>query len=308
LNIVGLMPCRNEDWVLGLTLRAALMWCDEIVVLDHASTDNSRDIALEIAEETPKCVTIIVDDNPVWTEMAHRQKLLDVARELKATHIALIDADEILSANLLPPIRGMFEAMPPHRILQIPWLALRGSLDRVHISGPWADGQNVTTGFVDSPELHWSNASRGGYDWHHRQPMGRYMPPYGPVRGRDSGLLHLQFLSERRLKAKQLAYCLGEKIRWPGREPADVIRRRYSLAVYGSADGPDPRMPETLGPAPYDQWLAPYGDNLLKHLHIDSEPWQLDYCRRMLSQNPGIESGLDDFGLGLFKNEFSVNL
>jgi Glycosyl transferase family 2 len=305
MNIVGLCPVRNESWCIGLTLRAALMWMDSVVVLNHASTDNSNEIIHEVGAENKNRVHVIIERDPVWAEMQHRQKMLELARYLKATHIACVDADEILSANLLPAIRGMFEACPPGRILQIPWLALRGSLDRVHISGPWADGQNVTTGFVDSPELHWSNASMTGYDHHHRHPFGRYMLPYTPVlpgntvAARTAGLLHLQFLSQRRLAYKQLAYCLIEKIRWPGRDSDSVIRRRYSLAVYGSHDGPNPSMAETLGPAPYAEWLAPYGD-LMKHLDIDAEPWQKANCEKMLYENPGIEKGLDDFGTGLF--------
>lgn len=293
VNIVGLMPCRNEAWTLGLTLRAALMWCDQVVILDHCSTDNSRDIALATGEES-KRVTVICEDDPVWHEMAHRQRMLEMARVLKATHIAIVDADEILSANLLPHIRQMFEALPRGRLLQIPWLCLRGGLDKVHTSGPWADNQNVTTGFVDSPELYWSSAGRAGYDFHHRQPIGRQMPPYRPVPDRNAGLIHLQFVSDRRLRAKQYAYCLTEKLRWPGREPVEAIRKRYSLAVYG--DGSD--IEKTLGPALQEEWWGAYRD-LMKHFHPEAEPWQIEECRKMIRENPGIEKGLDSFGLAL---------
>ena len=32
MKLVGIMPVRNEDWCLDLTARAALMWCDELVI------------------------------------------------------------------------------------------------------------------------------------------------------------------------------------------------------------------------------------------------------------------------------------
>jgi glycosyltransferase involved in cell wall biosynthesis len=51
MKIVTIMPVRNEAWCLGLTARAALMWCDELVILDHASTDRTAEIASEIAGE-----------------------------------------------------------------------------------------------------------------------------------------------------------------------------------------------------------------------------------------------------------------
>ena len=52
MKLIGLMPVRNETWCLGLTLRAALMWCDEMVVWLHACTDDSKRITQDIAKET----------------------------------------------------------------------------------------------------------------------------------------------------------------------------------------------------------------------------------------------------------------
>ncbi len=298
MKIVGLMPCRTESWCLGMTLRAALLWMDEIVVLDHCSTDDSREIILEVGNET-KRVVFSRDDNPVWREMAHRQQMLEMARKLKATHIACVDADEILSANLLPHIRSMFEALPKGRILQIPWLCLRGGLDRVHVSGPWADGQNVTTGFVDSPELYWSSAGRAGYDFHHRHPFGRNMPAYLPIhQGRNAGLIHLQFVSDRRLRAKQANYKMQEQLRWPGREPVSMVDQRYNLAVYGAYSGPDANMDQTLGPALQEPWWGAYKD-LMQYFNPDAEPWQEREVKRLIQEH-GRErfAGLDLFGVG----------
>ncbi len=310
MKIVGLMPCRNEDWVLGLTLRAALMWCDEIVIGLHACNDGSERTAREVYAEHQGRIRFVHHMDPCWEEMKHRQSLLDVARgsagHSAATHIALVDADEILSANLLPHIRSMFEALPKGRILQLPWLCLRGGLDKVHISGPWADGQNVTTGFVDLPELHWSSASTRGYDHHHRHPFGRLMPAYLPIqRDRNAGLIHLQFVNDRRLRAKQYAYKLIERSRWPGREPVAAVDHRYNLAVYGAYSGPDPHMDKTLGPALQEPWWGAYAD-LMQYFHPDAEPWQMEHCRQLIRDNPGITEGLDDFGL--LKGEFSMGL
>jgi hypothetical protein len=39
MKLIGLMPVRGEDWILGLSARAALMWCDELVILLHSCTD-----------------------------------------------------------------------------------------------------------------------------------------------------------------------------------------------------------------------------------------------------------------------------
>jgi len=87
------MAARNEDWILGMTARAALMWLDELVILDHASTDDTVGIIAKVAHDHPKRVCYLHERDPVWEEMRHRQRMLDAAREHGATHICYIDAD-----------------------------------------------------------------------------------------------------------------------------------------------------------------------------------------------------------------------
>ena len=41
MKVVGLMTVRNEDWVLGLNLRAATFIVEDMIVLDHASIAGS---------------------------------------------------------------------------------------------------------------------------------------------------------------------------------------------------------------------------------------------------------------------------
>lgn len=294
--IVATVPCRNEAWIAGLSLRAMLMFCDAIVILDHCSTDETPDIISDVSREHPGRVHVIRETEPVWEEMRHRQRLLETARSIGATHIALVDADEVLTGDLLPVIRQMVYACPPAATMQLPWLCLRDSKDLVHVSGVWGE-QNASMAFQDAPHLHWSSASRAGFDFHHRPPMGRSYAPFSPVKGRQSGLMHLQFLDGDRLRYKQLAYCLLEKSRWPGRETSDQIRKKYSLSIYGK-DGP-PAMDFGLKECPQGWWSA-YAP-IMKHLNPQLEPWQAQQCRDLLAANPGIEEGLDDFGTGLFQ-------
>ncbi len=318
--IVAMMPVRNEDWILGLSLRALLMWVDAVVVLDHCSTDGTSDIINEVQLENPSRIVWLKEDSPVWEEMRHRQRLLDKARAIGGTHMVIVDADEVLTGDLLMEdgvmatsysttaggkieisggarslIRKMVYGCPRDSTMELPWLCLRGSKDLVHRSGVWGE-QNASMGFVDAPGLHWSSEGRGGYDYHNRPPMGRGYIPYRPVPNRNSGLMHMQFCDPNRLRYKQLAYCLQELSRWPGRENPDQVRRKYSLSIYGK-DGP-PAMKFDLAECPV-AWWEPYG-HLLVHYRPDAEPWQRQQCLDLLAANPGIEKGLDDFGTGLF--------
>lgn len=301
MKIIATMPVRNEDWCLGMSLRALLRWTDEVVVGLHACTDRSEAIVREVEGEYPTRVHILKHHDPIWSEMAHRQALLEAARDRGATHIAIVDADEVLSSDLVSYARGMFAACPMHAVLQLPWLCLRGSIHRVHSTGVWAE-QNVSMGFVDSAALHW--AARNGYDFHHRHPMGRPFIPYlpAPAGSRTSGLMHLQFVSGRRLRAKQALYQMTEVMRWPGREPVEVVRKRYSLAVYNQYEplvGNDAeyRMQQTMVTVP-PTWWEGYA-SLMHHFDAHALPWQETEVLRLLDEHgPKQFVGLDLFGLG----------
>lgn len=283
------MPVRNEDWCLGLTARAVLMWADHLLILDHASTDRTPEIIREVAAEHPGRAHHWRDDNPEWQEMRHRNFLLGEARKLGASHVALVDADEVLSGNLLPVVHGLIESAGAP-LVQFPWACLARGIDRYYIEGVWFNNW-VSSGFQDSPELHWTSETRGGYDFHHRHPMGRQFTHLRPVAQRDGGLMHLQFVNERRLKAKQCLYKLTEVSRWPGRETFDQLNYKYGRAVYES----DPRNFRTAE-VPME-WWAPYG-RLLDYIEVDAEPWQEATCKEILSAH-GREkfAGLDLFGL-----------
>jgi hypothetical protein len=301
MKIVAIMPVRNESWILGLSLRAVLMWADEVICLDHCSTDNSLGIMSEVALENWKDgesrVTILIDRDATWNEMAHRNALLNTARSRGATHIAIVDADEVLSGNLLPDIRGIFAVMQAGQDLQLPWVCLARSIDAYYSDGPWFYSM-VSCGFRDAPELHWSSVSRGGYDFHQRPPMGRQLLPFRPVEKRAGGMMHLQFVDEERLKAKQALYKITEVLRWPGRSSVQELNDKYGRAVYES----DPRR-FRLAQVPFD-WWAPYKD-ILRHLtliehgswHCEKDiPWQEREVMRLLA-----EHGRDKFaGLDLF--------
>ena len=287
MRLIALVLARNEEWALGMTLRAVLRWCDGVVVLDHASTDRTPEIIQEVFGEDPERVRCLRNADPVWHEMGYRAQMHEAARAWGATHIGLVDADEILSANAVPLIRKQIECAPDGVTLETPWLALRGDVHHVFATGWWARS-NVSTAFRDSPELHWSSAERGGYDFHHRHPLGRPQQPWQVFPSRAAGLMHLQFVNDRRLRAKQAFYQVTERLRWPNRDSAEVVRERYSFTVREAANG-------VVAPVP-EQWWAGYED-LLQHFHPDTEPWQEAELRRAIHENPGVETGLDMFGI-----------
>ena len=294
MKLVGILPVRNEAWILGLSARVALAWCDELVILDHASTDTSRWIVDAIAAENyaaDRIARLAVRDGQ-WDEMTHREMMLQVARKRKATHIIIIDADEILTANLLPIIRDAVIAMPSGFIMSLPGYNLRGSLDRYHVNGIWGN-RWFSLCFQDDPNLSWQ-----GDCFHSREPGGMRLRQYQPVAQGDGGVMHLWGVSERRLKAKHALYKITERLRWPQKR-VEGIDQEYSWAIHGDSRERSLGTPDTWGygdvPA---AWWGQYREQWGKYLDVDAVPWQEAECRRLIEEyGPEPFSRLDLFGV-----------
>ncbi len=286
MKLVGLMPVRNEAWILGLSARVALQWCDELVVGLHNCEDLSETIADGVnAEAGTERLHMIDNHGETWDEMRHRQRLLEEARILGATHIALVDADEVLTADLVPKIRAMVEGTPSGHILYLPMYWLRGGVGTYHANGLWGN-RTASVAFPDLPELHW-----GGDRFHHREPMGRALTVFNPVGQGDGGVLHFWGASERRLKAKHALYKVTERLRWPNKSVRE-IDRVYSMWRDSTRTGGDDPKNWAYSNVPLE-WIPPY----IEHLHVDSEPWQEAEVRRLISEH-GRErfEGLELFG------------
>jgi hypothetical protein len=286
MRLIAMLPVRNEDWILELSARAALLWCDAIVILNHASRDTTAVIILKLLHEfgNDRVKLKFVDGG--WDEMQHRQRMLTMAREFGATHMAIVDADEILTGNLLGSIRSHIESMPGGRILQLPGYNLRGGLHRYHANGIWGD-RWFSLAFADDKRLGWA-----GDRFHHREPSGVSLMPCRTIAQGQGGIMHLWGASERRLVAKHALYKMTETLRWPAKSKAD-IDQQYSQAIFPSANRHfDQNWEYAAVPA---DWWAPYAD-LLPSVHLDAVPWQEQACRDMVAEHgPERFAGLDLF-------------
>lgn len=293
MKIVGLMPVRNEAWVLGLSARVALEWCDELIIFDHASEDASVDIATEIGMQNNPRVFVLGTRDRVWHEMKHRQIMLDIARsaDIGATHIAMIDADEILTANLLPMMRGEIAKMSPGWMFTLPLYNLRRGINRFHANGTWGN-RTVSVCFVNDVKLNWL-----GDKFHSREPHGKRLPQWADSKVYDSGgVMHLWGASEKRLLAKHALYKVTERLRWPNKVVAD-IDHLYSACVKGWDKRDDPAK-WTYAVVPPEWWRGYEERGWMKYLDVDAESWQIAEVKRLVAEH-GSEmfEGLDLFGV-----------
>lgn len=299
MKLINIAPVRNEDWCLGLTARAMLMWADGAVFLAHACTDRTLSILETVQMESRKwdtdtngdltgdCtdrVKIIVDNDPTWREMDQRQRLLDEARAMGATHVSTVDADEILSGDLLAHVREMCARLRPGGFNGIPMRNLINGIGKYRAEpGDWGQRAGTMLAFADAPNLGWR--PRNGYDHHQRSPYGSAMQEM--ISREYGGLLHLQFANRRRLLAKHAAYKAMERVKYPSKPVTDIER------TYGAA-------PSENGIVAADcpsKWLEPY-KLWLHHLHLDDAPWQESEARRLVAERGSdYFAGLDLFGV-----------
>jgi hypothetical protein len=311
MRLIGMMPVRNEAWCLGLSARVALMWCDALIVYMHACTDNTLGIVADLIHENPGRVIARTERNSEWHEMFQRQHMLEIARGAGATHLAIIDADEILtgivcpyvedsyfadgSGDSKPSIRRFVEDIPHGSIFQLPGYNLRGSLNRYHSNGIWGN-RWFSLAFADAEGLHWS-----GDRFHQREPMGRPLVNYRPIQQGQGGILHLWGCSERRITAKHALYKVNERLRWPNK-PIAEIERMYNLwrsPADSAVEYPyqtDWAKPWTFADVPAS-WWEPYA-HLMKYLDVDAEPWQEKAVRDAVTEHSAETfRGLDLFGV-----------
>ncbi len=233
MTIVGMFLVRNEQWVLGCSLEAALRWCDRVIVADHMSEDGTSAIIERVSDAHPNRVsTYFIPETKLWDEMDMRQDLLEQARELGGTHFAMIDADEVLTANYIWEVRRWIKELAPGQVLDVPMIPVWGDMEHYRTDTCVWTSAWLSIAFCDKPNLTWKPA-KDGYQHHHRCPYG----VLGSVkRGHrtEGGGMHLQFGNPRRLLAKHIAYRMNDLLRWPERETPQQLNKKYDMALDNS--------------------------------------------------------------------------
>ena len=124
-------------------------------------------------------------------------------------------------------------------------------------------------GFADCPGMTFKPAA-DGYQFHNRRPAGNSGLQVQLVTDkREGGVLHLQFASRRRLRAKQALYKMTETVCWPWRRTPDAINAMYDNTTLS--------IPAKYSEMPGD-WFP---EDVRKLVNLDAEPWQEAEVRRL---------------------------
>jgi glycosyltransferase involved in cell wall biosynthesis len=244
-QLVCLTPVRNEAWVLDRFLRAASMWADAIVVLDHASDDESA----QIAQQFPK---VHLTRAPQPSYQIHRATLVDAARALVPGPRVLValDADEFIASDAwhADEMRD-FLLSPPGTLARMRWINVLPREPRA-----WIPPTRLDFMFVDD------GSSFNAHDMHGpRLPLakaGATVDLDGPK------VIHLQYLDWERMRAKQRWYQAQERIEHPRKRPIQIYRQYHHM----DAISPTERHPL------HQEWFAGYtSDGGIDLLAVDPQ-------------------------------------
>jgi hypothetical protein len=253
MKIIGLMPVRNEEWVLSHSLASLSSFCDVILVNDQSSEDASR----EICRRFPKVVLLESEEARVCEQA--RWELLDAARGYDGHNLLIcIDADELLAPRLM---ERFFENhrgdLRPGTVLECMFYQLWG--DAAHYRNDYTMYRPhwKQMAFVDDRRVDYDRSERLPL----HQPRVAVMDDAVVLRAPELPFLHLQWLIVNRNQMKQAWYRCRELL--DGVKSAAEINRRYSIAL------PTPRV--KVSPVP-PEWIE---DLTFPDLAIDLEAsWQ----------------------------------
>jgi hypothetical protein len=249
VKIIGLVPVRNEAWVLPHSLASLSGFCDVVIVSDQSSDDQSR----EICRTFPNVVLLESAQSRISTQV--RWQLLDAARDYDGCNLLwCTDADELIAPRVA---RDFFtvrrDELKPGTVIETTYLHLWNSATRYR-EYDWKYGPHLKQlALVDDRRM----------DYDRSRPLSIHEPRVpldgasGSLRAADVRVLHLQWLLTERAQMRQAWYRCRE---WLDGKAASAINKDYSGTL------PNPRAHTAALPAAWAEGLT------LPDLAIDREP------------------------------------
>ncbi len=287
-KIVGLVQVKNEKIFIEQCLRALSCYTDAIVVLDDASTDETLDIIASLAKECAIERIIEKKEWRGWDEPSNKNKLLKAARDIGGTHMIIIDADEMFTANCLENnyLRNKILSLKPGDSMGCLWINLWRSIHHYRDDGSvWVprDNQRIfcDNGIAYYPDgfLHASSIPKG--------LQGKYYPHQDMTHG----ILHFQFVNWENLLIKQAWYRCLEHIHDPKKSIYDINSTygqskderniRFKKApkawfAYSFFDESIFEQPEQWRKKQVNEWFKCYGKDFFRHLDIWDVDWNIN--------------------------------
>ena len=254
MKIIGIIPVRNEEWIIRQNLQVLTEVCNIIIVGDQDSTDQTVEICHEfpkvhLVDNSDRLPTYAYDPNVLTT----RQRLLDAARCYDGHNIILyVDADEILSANVLgnEAWRSYLDALSPGEALSIPFVWIWGT-PRHYVSdrSVWANLW-IVCAFRDDRISDFEVGSL--HEPHIPQKLNA-----NPRKLKDVKLLHYAQMPQNRWESRQ---CFAMMLELIHGKPPGQVNKEYVITMASKS--------MILAPVP-PEWIEPWIDMGIELEHVD---------------------------------------
>lgn len=130
-KIVATYRIKNEERWIEKSLEAASELCQEIVVLDDGSTDNT----VKICENFPSVVEIHKQMNLPFDDVRDKNKLLKMALKRHPDFIISLDGDEIIMPNMKQILKEDLTILyPTTNVFAVQFLEIQEKLNQVRIN------------------------------------------------------------------------------------------------------------------------------------------------------------------------------
>jgi glycosyltransferase involved in cell wall biosynthesis len=219
MKIIGLMPVKNEEWILDITIPQLKLFVDELLVLDVESNDKTIEIL--------KKHNVHVKHQPYHPVNLSkwRQTLLDWGRKRGGTHFVWLDADEAFTTNYLSTFKQDVTQLKPGQKLVLDWLCVWGSPYKMrNDNSVWSDlskdfvvCDDKTSNFADT-KLHEG-----------RTPGSNDEKNIIKVSKNIGAVLHYQFVALERFHMKQ-AFQRCRELVMHNADPL-TINQKYSITL-----------------------------------------------------------------------------
>ncbi len=268
-KIVVICPVKNESWILSTFLDSVSHFADHIIIGDHFSTDESR----EIAAKFPK-VHLLSASNEDFSEADRRNELLVGARLFGQNNLIIsLDADELLTPSFWNPQNLVLLKSKP--------VGTRFSLSHLNVLPGWQKYWAVPMApiaFIDDGDLH-DTGLKIHFPRIPNNTSGRV------INLSDSGIIHLQYVDWSRMESKHAWYRVWERINFPKKSQLEIFRR-YSHMYY---------VPEWRLRQVPEAWLEAFASAGIDVTQIGASKsiyWWDDVVEDLISDHPEIDFSL----------------
>lgn len=221
MNIIALLPFKNEAWALPSYLSSVSKIADQIIALDDQSRDESASV---LRDAGARIVRYDFGSEKVVNMSRRRNALLTEGRKAKGTHFIWLDADETFSANFITNARSVISGLRPGQKLAMRW---------VHA---WKDTNSMNTDPVSPFGVIWKDFvvcddKRSTFEDRFLSEARTPGPHHGLINLPESEgvVIHWQFSRWEITQYKQALYRCLELIE--GSRSARRINHTYSITL-----------------------------------------------------------------------------